>query len=107
MKNESIESFLEKYDLWVSFYKKELFEEEKKNQVLLQQFLDRFIRSYVKTMGIDDYIVGKGGDSFWKWVETDLQSYGDIHAKKLNAWAKSGIYYNSKESRYEYGARYC
>lgn len=106
MKNESIESFLEKYDLWFSVYKKELLEKEKKNQALLQQFLDRFTSSYVKTMGIDDYIVGKGGDSFCKWVETDLQSYGDIHAKKLNAWAKFGIYYNSKESRYEYGARF-
>ena len=46
MKNEIIDSFLEKYNLWFSVHKKELLEKEKKNEALLQHFLDRFTSSY-------------------------------------------------------------
>lgn len=106
MEKESITSFLEKYDVWFNLNKASFIQQENKDENLLIVFLNKFNSEYVKNMPIDDYVVGKGGDSFCKWVETDLQDYGDIHAKKLNAWQKFSIYYNSKTGHYDHGAKF-
>ena len=106
MNTEVIESFLEKYDVWFQLKRDEIIECEKNNSKLLLYFLTEFSLEHVKEMHIDDYVVGKGRDSFCKWVETDLQDYGDIHAKKLNAWQKFSIYYNTKSSKYDFGTKF-
>lgn len=106
MTTEIIEQFFEKYDLWFSINKKEIVEQENKNQNLLHKFLERFTFSYIQNMEIDDYAVGKGGDPFCNWVEMKLQDYGDIHAQRLNAWQKFGIYYSAKDGNYQFGSKF-
>ena len=106
MKNEIISSFLEKYDIWFASNGQDFFKQEEKNERLLAMFLKDFSVENVISMKIDDYVVGKGLDSFCKWVEVDLKDYGAIIARKLNAWQKFSIFYNAEKNCYEHGVRF-
>ena len=106
MKNEIVDSFLEKYDAWFASNGQDFFKQEEKNERLLARFLEDFSMEKIISMGIDDYVVGKGLDSFCKWVEVDLKDYGAIIARKLNAWQKFSIFYNAEKDCYEHGARF-
>lgn len=103
---QTIDTFLEKYDLWFKVNKVSFLQTEKKNETLLNRFLIKFNLEALSNMDIDEYVVGKGGDTFCKWVETDLQDFGDIHAKRLNASAKFSIYFDSKSSDYKFGSKF-
>lgn len=97
--DEIIADFLEKYDTWQDKYNKKHFKQVEEK---LDEFLAKYPLSRIKTMDIDDYVVGKGMNSFCWWVENKLDELGDIRPRMLTSYQKFGIDYDKKNHRYRF-----
>lgn len=80
--------FVEKYNYW--------YEENKK---FFKVFSDKYPKDKISKLKIDEYVVGKKGQSFCWWVDNKLSSLGDIRGE-LTADQLYGIYYSHKNNNY-------
>ncbi len=65
--------------------------EESENERI--KFIQLFPKNHLMQMQLDDYIVGKGGESFCYWIETKLRELGSIKGGST-ADKKFGLYFN-------------
>lgn len=105
-KSNIINDFLEKYDYWALVSKKWLSKSIEDRNKKLDKFLSKFPESTIRTLDIDNYVVGRGtNNSFCWWVETNLCDLGDIRPRRLNAFQKFGLYYDNKKKDYSFGSK--
>lgn len=64
------------------------------------EFVKQFPIKQIESMKLDDYVVGKGQESFCYWMETKLKELGSIKGGST-ADKKFGVYYNKKKGEYK------
>lgn len=67
---------------------------------LRKEFINKFPKTQLENMMLDDYVVGKGTETFCYWMETKLRALGSIKGGST-ADKKFGVYYNKKEGIYK------
>jgi hypothetical protein len=94
---------LSRYDLWLAGEGSTYVTKEAGIKSLIKTFLDKFTIDKVKTMSIDEYIVGKRlNNTFCYWVEDRLHESGDIRPRALTGLQKFGVYYSKKKAGYQF-----
>ena len=68
-------------------------------ETLRKEFTRRFPIDQISNMQLDDYIVGKGKESFCYWLETKLKPLGSI--KGSPAGGKFGVYFSKEVNDYK------
>ncbi|WMJ77797.1 MULTISPECIES: HNH endonuclease [unclassified Sedimentibacter] len=87
----------------MNFKNKELKSYEKKYKICEKErlkFIQLFPKNQIINMELDDYVVGKGKESFCYWLETKLSELGSIKGGST-ADKKFGLYYNKVEQAYK------
>lgn len=64
------------------------------------KFIQLFPENQILNMQLDDYVVGKGGESFCYWLESKLRELGSIKGGST-ADKKFGLYYSKVEQAYK------
>lgn len=91
--SDSLTEFLsDKYDTFMTKYES--------LEILRREFVSKFPANQLNNMLIDDYIVGRGKESFCYWLETKLRELGSIKGGSP-ADKKFGVYFNKAEGVYK------
>lgn len=86
----------------IDFKNKELIEYKvnyKKVEVDRLKFLELFPKKEILNMSMDDYVVGKGNNSFCYWIETKLKELGSIGGARPDK--QFGVCYEKKNAIYK------
>ena len=102
---ERIQSFLEGYDEWMRKQGAAYIKREKEKLALLDEFQHKFQPESLRSLPLEEYVSGKGQGTFCWWVETRLEMFGGT-AGQLTAVQRYGIYWSSKNQRYEFLPRW-
>jgi hypothetical protein len=81
---------LREYQLEFEKIRPQLKNEFKKLTILRNKFIKDYRESKIKTLQIDEYIIGKGEQTFCNRIENELNAWGNMHGSP--AW-KFGIYF--------------
>jgi len=78
---------------------KEFKKKYEESEIERLKFIQLFPKKQLMQMELDDYIVGKGGESFCYWIETKLRELGSIKGGST-ADKKFGLYFNKQSGEY-------
>lgn len=78
---------------------KEFKKKYEESEIERIKFIQIFPKKHLMQMQLDDYIVGKGGESFCYWIETKLRELGSIKGGST-ADKKFGLYFNKQSGEY-------